>query len=230
MTFRIAFVGLLTLSLLAGCDSRSAPLPAKASPPTAQVASPPPDPSAPLPWSSSTYFDLHADLLRKGSEFWLPAVAALEQKGDRFTLFMIDEAQRQHITPEKLAALERLSAAIRPKFSALAPEEVQVLLERDAYADMMCPDIEYNLRDWTRDFLTSQVHRPEIRQELERLQKSYVCDEKILYLELAFDIRPDVRAIQEQWYAEKVQFHSMNDGVKERAELLLVENIQSTDL
>lgn len=221
MEYRIAIVAATTFMMVTGCESRPVQSLAKVTSTAAQVVFPSPAPSAPLPWSSSKYFDLHADLRRKESEFWLPAVAALEQKGDRFTLFMIDEAQRQHITPEKLAALEELSAAIQPKFAALAPEEIQVLLERDAYADMMCPDVEYVLREWTHDFLTSQVHRPEIRRELERLQKSYVCDEKILELEKSFSIDPVLREIEERMWSEKAQFNRMNSEVKDHAESLL---------
>lgn len=160
---------LLVLSLAPAC--------VREAPPTAAVAQAQADaagvaPALAHPKEALRLFNLVKDPTAEG---WAAAVALLGDQGGPFA--------RQHLTDLRAAAEgeaaaaydaalarldERLAADVRPSAAAVVP-----LLERAAYADLMCDPMEDGLPAWTFAYLGAHRDDPDLRAELERVAEGY---------------------------------------------------------
>lgn len=121
------------------------------------------------------YLDWNWKLKNANAGDWREAIEPLKEHGDRYTLAILAEIQQKKPPGVSLQTLQKLATHIQkthPK-NSIKPWEVQLLLERAAYADLQCHVLEYSLRNWTLETLREFRDIPEIRAELEFLRDNY---------------------------------------------------------
>lgn len=176
----------LTLAVLlaaaaAACgDSESATTSAclsTADPPATAPAAAAMPPGAQL--APADYLALNNQLGLPGFPGWSAAVETLMSDGDAFTLEQLRSLNRANYGAEKLAQLDRLQATIvarTPEESSASLLPVLTLrLERAAWADLRCDQLERTLVPWTLKSVAAFAAAPDVRAELEALRDGYAC-------------------------------------------------------
>ncbi len=122
------------------------------------------------------YLDKHLVLTQPDSADWKAATEWLRTEGNQYTLFLMESIPRNQLTEKQTQWLLDLDARLRTNHKAVSldPLEVQFLLERAAYADLICHRLEYSLRNWTLHYIRKFREMPEIHTELARIRDHYV--------------------------------------------------------
>jgi hypothetical protein len=167
---------LWTAASLGGCGAACECEESVRSPPPV-ATSDQPAAGAPLP---ATYADLMIAAREPNAKPWLPAVRALADAGDGFTLRWLAGIDEQRLTAEELAALRDTRARIEARWGALGEaghaRAVQAILERTVYADLVCVPFEMEIKPWAVAELRGWSHEEAVQKELERLVRGYEPD------------------------------------------------------
>lgn len=138
--------------------------------------------------------------LRPGGPEWGDALTQQAEQGDAVVLFALTHL-RTELADD--ASAERLDAALRrlaERTSAATPSDVagglRAQLERAAWADLMCHELEHGMKGWTFEAVRPWLAEPEVREELERLRDDYTAELEVQTLFSSMDERVPTYARQ----------------------------------
>jgi hypothetical protein len=105
---------------------------------------------------------------------WTDALAALAVSGDGYTLERLRALDRASLTAEQVTTLDATIAALQTRLAADAgppsAAEIEVRLERAAWADLHCDRCEHTLVPWATSSIADLADDPGVRSALERLR------------------------------------------------------------
>ncbi|MEO5804180.1 MAG: WD40 repeat domain-containing protein [Verrucomicrobiota bacterium] len=120
------------------------------------------------------YSQVHKTVMNVSSPKWPEALLRLAEMGDGFTIEFLEKLSTRTILPEQSVALTNTLSFLR---QAVPVEETSYFtntlhskLERAAYADLTCNPLESTLVPWTMKTIRANIHRPEVVQELRRIE------------------------------------------------------------
>lgn len=121
------------------------------------------------------FLRLHLTIGQFDSPRWSSAVDSLSESGNQFTLSMIDKLASGDISEGHRKRLGELAAEIQEHHPTerVNADEVQVLLETAAFADLMCHPLENQRRSWTHQFVGTNANDLDVRHELQRIRDNY---------------------------------------------------------
>ena len=123
------------------------------------------------------YLRVHNIASDTEADGWRGAIEILARAGDAFTLKhlgRIDQARLSGADTNLLAsARTSISERLLEKERTIGADRVVAHLERAAYADLMCDDLEGPLKNWTFEAVKAELHDPAVLAELRRLESDY---------------------------------------------------------
>ena len=110
---------------------------------------------------------------------WDAALDSLATHGDGFTLTILEGLDRATLAPATRERLDRTEKAVSERLAkvddARFAERLPLMLERSAWADLLCDPLETPLRTWTKETVAARLDSPAVRAELQRIEREYTA-------------------------------------------------------
>jgi len=130
----------------------------------------------------SAYARLHEGLYDPAQPKWAPAMAKLAAEGDAFSVFFLEGLETKDWKTTDVTVLKDTVAAIKTRLAKDDDKNlntrVQMLLERAAFADLLCYSIEHRIVPWTSQLIIKNLAQPGVKAEVEKIKTAYTPADK----------------------------------------------------
>lgn len=132
-----------------------------------------PGTNAPGTTEMALYLHAHKVAADPQAEDWPQALETLERLGDGFSLEKLAVLDRRVLSESQLKGLDRTLKSLREREASASDsglEDLLTSLERSAYADLTCHELETSLPQWAIQRARDRVNEPKVREALERMK------------------------------------------------------------
>lgn len=132
--------------------------------------------SGPEGLSHEEYLSLHSDILKPDAAEFIESAARLSESGDEFTLELFGQLEMESLSATSREIVEKAAERIRERISMRSESEIVAevlpMLERAAYSDLTCHQLEGTLPVWAHKSLHRHLQIPGVRHELTRIRQA----------------------------------------------------------